>query len=178
MKFVELALAGAYRIDLEPHADERGLFARTFCAREFARAGLDPSVAQASISWNPRRGTLRGMHWQEATHPENKLVRCARGRIHDVIVDLRPGSPTHLRHLAIELSADEGTALYVPAGCAHGFLTLTDETLVHYQMSAFHAPAAVRGARFDDPAFGISWPEPVAVVSPRDRGWPDFVPNG
>ncbi len=177
MRFVPLPVAGAFRIELEPHTDERGFFARTFCVRDFERAGLDPAVAQAGISWNPRRGTLRGMHWQDTQHPETKLVRCSRGRIHDVIVDLRPGSATRLRHVALELSGDEGTALYIPAGCAHGFLTLTDDCQVHYQMSSFHAPESARGARFDDPALGISWPAPVEIVSQRDRSWPYFDPN-
>jgi len=177
VKFLPLPLAGAFRVELERHVDERGYFARTYCAREFAEAGLEPTVAQASISWNPRRGTLRGMHWQAAPHAEAKLVRCAAGRIHDVLVDLRPDSPTHLRHVAVELSAESGDALYVPPGLAHGFLTLTDDCQVHYQMSTFHEPAAGRGARWDDPAFGIVWPAPIAVVSERDRSWPGFLPG-
>ena len=178
MRFVELPLAGAFRVELERHADDRGYFARTYCAREFAAAGLEPAVVQASISWNARRGTLRGMHWQAPPHAEAKLVRCAQGRIHDVVVDLRPGSPTYLRHAAVELSAAEGNALYIPPGLAHGFLTLVDGCQVHYQMSTFHAPEAGRGARWNDPAFGIEWPAPVEVVSERDRSWPDFVSEG
>ncbi|MCB1009775.1 MAG: dTDP-4-dehydrorhamnose 3,5-epimerase family protein, partial [Acidobacteria bacterium] len=135
------------------------------------------TVAQASLSWNPRRGTLRGMHWQAAPHAETKLVRCAMGRIHDVLVDLRPDSPTYLRHVAVELSGESGDALYVPPGLAHGFLTLTDSCQVHYQMSTFHEPGAGRGARWNDPAFGIEWPAPIEVISERDRTWPDFAPG-
>lgn len=177
MRFFELPLAGAFRVELERHADDRGYFARTYCAREFAAAGLEPAVAQASISWNPRRGTLRGMHWQAAPHAEAKLVRCAQGRVHDVVVDLRPGSPTYLRHVAVELSAAEGNALYIPPGLAHGFLTLVDGCQVHYQMSTAHAPEAARGARWNDPAFAIEWPAAVEVLSDRDRTWPDFAPE-
>lgn len=176
MKLTELALAGVFRLDLEPLADERGFFARTFCARELAAAGIDVRVAQSSLSWNPRRGTLRGLHWQAPPHAETKIVRCARGRIHDVVVDVRPDSPTFTRHVGVELSADDRAALVIPPGVAHGFLTLEDACEVHYQMSEFYVPEAGRGARWDDPAFGIVWPGPVLVVSERDRGWPDFAP--
>lgn len=176
MKLVRLALPGAFLVGLEPQADERGFFARTFCAREFAAAGLEPRLVQTSLSWNPRRGTLRGLHWQAAPHAEAKLVRCVRGRIYDVVVDIRPESHTFRQHVAIELDAEERNALYIPPGVAHGFLTLADGCEVHYQMSEFHAPEAGRGARHDDPAFGIVWPEPVAVVSARDLAWPDFLP--
>lgn len=175
MRFRPLALPGAFAIELERHEDERGFFARTFCARELAAAGLDPRLVQASLSWNARQGTLRGLHWQAAPHEETKIVRCVRGRIWDVIVDLRSGSPTCRRHLALELTADGREALYVPAGFAHGFLTLEDGCEVHYQMSEFHAPDCARGARWDDPAFAIPWPAPVAVVSERDRAWPPFA---
>jgi len=174
VKFHPLGLPGLYRIDLEPLADERGFFARTFCAREFAAAGLDDRLVQASLSWNPRRGTLRGLHWQAAPHAEAKVVRCVRGRIWDVLVDVRPGSPTFRRHVALELGAESRAAVYVPPGVAHGFLTLEDDCEVHYQMSEFHAPETARGARYDDPAFGIAWPAPVRVVSERDRSWPAF----
>lgn len=177
MRFVELPLPGAFRVELERHADDRGYFARTYCAREFAAAGLEPAVVQASISWNARRGTLRGMHWQAPPHAEAKLVRCAQGRVHDVVVDLRPGSPTYLRHVALELSAAEGNALYIPPGLAHGFLTLVDGCQVHYQMSTVHAPEAARGARWNDPAFAIEWPAAVEILSDRDRTWPDFAPE-
>jgi len=177
VRFVELPLPGAFRVELERHADDRGYFARTYCAREFAAAGLEPAVVQASISWNARRGTLRGMHWQAPPHAEAKLVRCAQGRVHDVVVDLRPGSPTYLRHVALELSAAEGNALYIPPGLAHGFLTLVDGCQVHYQMSTVHAPEAARGARWNDPAFAIEWPAAVEILSDRDRTWPDFAPE-
>jgi len=176
VKLTELGLAGAWRIELEPLADERGFFARTFCARELAAAGLDVRVAQTSLSWNERRGTLRGLHWQAAPREEAKLVRCVRGRIYDVLVDVRPGSRSFREHVALELDAEQRQALYVPPGVAHGFLTLVDGCEVHYQMSEYYAPEAARGARFDDPAFGIVWPEPVRVVSARDRAWPDFPP--
>lgn len=175
MKLVRLGLSGAFLVELEPQADERGFFARTFCAREFAAAGLEPRLVQTSLSWNPRRGTLRGLHWQAAPHAEAKLVRCVRGRIYDVALDLRPESHIFRQHLAVELSADEGNAIYLPPGVAHGFLTLEDDCEVHYAMSVPHAPAAARGARYDDPAFGIVWPEEIRVISERDRSWPDFT---
>ncbi len=175
MKLVPLGLPGACLVGLEPHADERGFFARTFCARELAAAGLDVRVAQTSLSWNPRRGTLRGLHWQAPPHAEAKLVRCVRGRIYDVLVDVRPDSHAFRQHLAVELDADGRDAVYIPPGVAHGFLTLADDCEVHYQMSEFHAPEAARGARFDDPAFGIVWPAPLEVGSARDRAWPDFL---
>jgi len=174
LKFVELDLPGAYRIELEPHADERGAFARTFCAREFAARGLATELVQTSLSLNTRRGTLRGLHWQAAPHGEAKLVRCVRGRIHDVLVDMRSESPTFRRWVAVELTADRRDAVYVPEGIAHGFLTLDDDCEVHYAMSSFYAPEAARGARYDDPAFGIVWPAPVEVISERDLAWPPF----
>jgi dTDP-4-dehydrorhamnose 3,5-epimerase len=176
VRITPLALGGVHRIDLEPFADERGFFARSYCVRELAAAGIEAPIVQTSLSWNPRRGTLRGLHWQAPPDEETKIVRCARGRIHDVLVDLRPDSPTYLRHVAVELSGEERNAVVVPPGVAHGFLTLEDGCEVHYAMSAFHAPASARGARWNDPAFGISWPAAVEVVSERDRGWPDFAP--
>jgi dTDP-4-dehydrorhamnose 3,5-epimerase len=172
--FTATAIPQAWLIDLERLADERGFFARTFCAREFAAHDLAVEVAQTSLAWNPQRGTLRGLHYQIAPHWEAKLVRCTRGAVHDVIVDLRPGSPAFKRHLAVELSAENRRQLYVPPGCAHGYLTLEDSTEVCYQMSAFHAPEAAGGVRYDDPAFAIRWPLEVAVVSERDRSYPDF----
>jgi dTDP-4-dehydrorhamnose 3,5-epimerase len=172
--FTETRLAGAYVIDPEPHADERGLFARTFCAKEFAQHGLSTIPVQCNISQNRYKGTLRGMHWQAPPHEEAKLIRCTRGAIHDVLVDLRPGSPTLGEHLGIDLTADNRRMLYVPEGFAHGFLTLEDGTEVFYQMSAFYEPAAARGLRHDDPALGIRWPAEVTVVSERDRSWPDW----
>ena len=176
MIFAETALPGVYAIDLEPHEDERGSFARVFCAREFAEHGLDTRVAQSSIARNRVPGTLRGMHWQEAPHEEVKLVRCVRGEVYDVVADLRVGSPTFGRWIAVELSEANGRALHVPAGCAHGYQTLAPETAVWYQMSAPHVPEAARGFRFDDPAFAIEWPPAgERVISERDRSWPDFV---
>ncbi len=176
MKFVRLGLPGAFLVEIEAQADERGFFARTFCAEEFAAAGIDTGVVQTSLSWNARRGTLRGLHWQAAPHAESKLVRCTRGRVYDVLVDVRDDSHTWRQHVAVELSAETRNALVVPPGVAHGFLTLEDDSELHYQMSAVHVPQSGRGARHDDPAFGIVWPEPVQVVSDRDRNWPDFLP--
>ena len=174
MIFTETRLANAFVIDPEPYADERGLFARTFCAREFAEHGLDTTPVQCNVSLNRRRGTMRGMHWQAAPHEEAKLVRCTHGAIHDVIVDLRPDSATFGGHVGVELTAGNRRMLYVPEGFAHGFLTLEDDTEVFYQMSAFYEPDAARGLRYDDPALGIRWPAEVRVVSERDRSWPDW----
>ena len=176
MRFVRLGIPGAFLVELEPHADERGFFARSFCSREFAEVGLETRLVQTSLSWNPRRGTLRGMHYQASPHDEAKLVRCVRGRIYDVIVDVREDSHIFRQHLGIELTAHERTAIYVPAGVAHGFLTLTDDCEVHYAMSEFHEPGAARGVRWDDPAFGIVLPELVRVISERDAGYPDLLP--
>jgi dTDP-4-dehydrorhamnose 3,5-epimerase len=173
--FTATAVAGAWLLDVEPHADERGFFARTFCERELAARGLDARVSQCSVAWNHARGTVRGMHWQAPPHGEAKLVRCTRGAIHDVVVDLRPESPTYRARVAVELTADNRRQLYVPPGCAHGYQTLADGCEVAYQMSEPHAPAAARGARWDDPALGIVWPLPVAVISERDRSWPDLA---
>ena len=172
MRFVETDLPGAFAIEPEPFADERGLFARTFCAREFAAHGLRDRLVQCSTSYNRRAGTVRGMHWQVAPHAEAKLVRCTAGAILDVIVDLRPGSPTRGRHAAVELDAASRRMLYVPEGFAHGFQTLRDDTEVFYQMSAAFAPDAARGFRFDDPAQALPWPLPVACASPRDLALP------
>ncbi len=174
MIFAATALPGAFIVEPEPRADERGFFARTFCAREFAAHGLETRIAQCSVSYNPRRATLRGLHYQAAPHAEVKLVRCTRGEIFDVAVDLRPDSPAFRRHFAIVLSADDRRMLYVPQGCAHGFETLTDDCEVLYQNSEFHVPAAARGVRWDDPAFAIPWPLAPAVISERDRTYPDF----
>jgi dTDP-4-dehydrorhamnose 3,5-epimerase len=168
------AIPGAVIVDLERHADERGFFARSWCAREFEAAGLPAGLVQCNVSWNARRHTLRGMHWQAAPHEEAKLVRCTRGAILDVVVDLRPGSPSYLRHEAVQLDEENRRALLIPPGAAHGFLTLADATEVFYQMSAFYTPGAARGARWDDPAFGIRWPAPPAIISERDRSYPDF----
>jgi dTDP-4-dehydrorhamnose 3,5-epimerase len=176
MRFTETGVAGAYLIEPEPVADERGFFARTWCREEFLANGLNPGLAQANISFNHRKGTLRGMHYQAAPHAEAKLVRCTRGAIFDVALDLRPGSPTYRRWFGAELSDANRSMLYVPEGCAHGFLTLADATEVAYQMSAPYAPAAARGVRWDDPAFGIEWPGEVAVINERDASYPDAGP--
>lgn len=172
MIFTETPLKGAFILDLEPHTDSRGFFARAFCANEFAAHGLNTSVAQSSLSWSRRRGTLRGMHFSVPPGAEAKLVRCIRGAIHDVIIDLRPESPTYHAHFAVELTAESRRALYVPEQFAQGFQTLTDDTEVYYQMSAFYDPACQRGVRYDDPAFGIAWPLPVTEISDKDRNWP------
>jgi dTDP-4-dehydrorhamnose 3,5-epimerase len=170
----ETRLAGAYTIDLEPVEDERGFFARQWCEQEFADAGLTTAVSQASVAFNREEGTLRGMHWQEPPFTEVKLVRCIRGAIHDVIVDLRPESGTFCEWIAVELTAENRRTLYVPEGFAHGYLTLEDESEVWYQMSAPYAPQAARGFRYDDPRFGLQWPGKVRIISERDRTWPDF----
>jgi dTDP-4-dehydrorhamnose 3,5-epimerase len=172
--FTATAIPGAWLVDPEPLEDERGFFARTFCRREFAARGLEVDVAQASFAWNREPGTLRGLHYQAPPHAEAKLVRCTRGAIFDVVVDLRPESAAYKQHLAVELSAGNRRQLYVPPGCAHGYLTLEAGTEVAYQMSEFHHPESARGVRFDDPTFGIAWPLVVEVVSERDRGWPRF----
>ena len=175
MIFTPTPVAGAFVIDVERIADERGFFARTFCAREFAAHGLNPRVVQCSVSFNRTKGTLRGLHFQRPPHAEAKLVRCTRGALFDVIVDLRPDSPTFRQHFGIELSARNGKMPYVPEGCAHGFQTLEDDTEVLYQMSEFFAPEAGGGVRWNDAAFGIQWPLAVAVISERDRTFADFV---
>lgn len=167
-------IAGLWMIDLEPHVDDRGFFARTFCAREFAAHGLPPLFVQRNVSSNRRRGTLRGMHWQAPPAEEAKLVRVVRGAIFDAVVDLRPGSPSRLRVCTARLDAASGRALFVPAGCAHGFLTLEDDTDVEYQMSEYYVPELALGARWDDPAFAIPWPEPPRHISPRDLAHPPF----
>jgi dTDP-4-dehydrorhamnose 3,5-epimerase len=172
MRFTETELAGAFLVDIEAHVDDRGFFARTFCRRELEAHGLDPTVAQGNIAFNHRRGTLRGMHWQVGQAAETKLVRCLRGSIHDVIVDLRADSPTYLHHVAVQLTDENRRALFVPRGVAHGYVTLTDRTEVEYLHSEFYAPVAGRGARYDDPALGISWPEAVTVLSEQDASWP------
>lgn len=172
MRFIETGLAGAFVIEPECHHDERGLFARTFCEREFEEHGLPGRFVQCNTSWNRRAGTVRGMHWQRSPHGEAKLVRCTRGAIFDAIVDLRPDSSTRLGWFALELSADARRMLYVPEGFAHGFQTLCDGCEVSYQMTGFYRPDAARGFRYDDPGVGIHWPLPASVVSKRDRELP------
>jgi dTDP-4-dehydrorhamnose 3,5-epimerase len=175
VRFTETPLAGVFVIELDLIRDERGYFARTFDAVEFAEAGLDPTVAECNTSFNARRGTVRGMHYQAAPDGEAKLVRCTRGAIFDVAVDLRPDSKTYCQWFGTELSAGNARMLYVPVGLAHGFQTLADESDVAYQMAHEYVPEQARGARFDDPAFGIEWPLPDPIVSERDRSFPDFV---
>ncbi len=174
MRFSETKLRGVYTISLEPHRDERGFFARTWCREEFEAHGLNPQLVQCSISFNKRRGTLRGMHFQQAPYAEAKLIRCTKGAIYDVAVDLRPSSPTFKQWTALILTEANREMMYVPEGCAHGFLTIEDESEVFYQMSEFYAPEAARGFRWDDPAFGIAWPEKVEVIASKDAIYPDF----
>lgn len=174
MKFTELALPGAHVIDLEPHEDDRGLNARVWCATEAREAGLDPHVEQVNVIRNEVAGTLRGMHYQAAPHTETKLFRVTRGAMHDVIVDLRPDSPTYLQWTSVELRADVDRLLYVPRGFGQGFQTLVDDTEVMYLVSAPYVPDAGRGFRHDDPAFDLDWPLPVTAISDRDTGFADF----
>lgn len=174
MKFIETPLAGAYVIDVEPIRDARGFFARTWSREAFAARGLVTAVEQCSISFNPRRRTLRGMHYQAEPHAETKIVRCLRGSIYDVIVDLRPTSATFRHWFGIDLTAENRRMLYIPKGMAHGFLTRQEETEVCYQMAEPHVADAARGVRWNDPAFGIAWPEPVEVMSERDRSYANF----
>lgn len=177
MRFRETPLPGAWVIEPERLEDERGWFARTFDAEEFAARGMSPEVVQCNASWNERRDTLRGMHYQAEPHGEPKLVRCVRGAIFDVAVDLRQSSPTSCCWHGVELSEGNGLAFYIPAGMAHGFQTLSDDCEVLYQMGARYVPGAARGVRYDDPAFGIEWPAPRGerIVSRRDASYPDFV---
>lgn len=175
MIFTETRLKGAYVIDPERLADERGFFARTWCQREFKAHDLNPGLVQCNVSFNHKRGTLRGMHYQAAPHAEVKLVRCTAGTIYDVIVDLRADSETFKQWFAVELSSDNRRMLYIPEGLAHGFLTLTDAVEVFYQMSEFYVPDCARGIRWNDLAFGIHWPFEATIISERDRAYPDFV---
>ncbi|MEO7725131.1 MAG: dTDP-4-dehydrorhamnose 3,5-epimerase family protein [Chthoniobacterales bacterium] len=174
MTFTETPLRGAYLIDLEPHQDSRGFFARSFCRREFEAHGLDADIAQRNFSFNKKAGTLRGMHFQKPPASESKLVRCLRGRIQDVIVDLRPESATYRQHFAVELNDESYRALFVPECFAHGFQSLVDDTLVEYQMSEYYAPELGSGFRYDESAFAIIWPLPVATISEQDLAWPAF----
>jgi dTDP-4-dehydrorhamnose 3,5-epimerase len=175
MIFSPLRLPGAFVIDLEPRRDERGFFARTWCQREFEAHGLTTQMVQANLSHNLRAGTLRGLHYQANPFAEAKLVRCTRGAIWDVIVDVRPDSPTQRQWLGVELTAENYRMLYVPEGFAHGFLTLVDDVEVSYQVSQFYTPGAERGLRWDDPALSITWPQPVRVISEKDARWPDYA---
>ena len=178
MIFRETPLPGAWVLEPERFEDERGFFARTYCRRDFSERGLDPDIAQCSVSYNHRKGTLRGLHFQITPHEEVKLVRVTRGAVWDVIVDVRPESPTFKKNFGVVLSAEAGNALYIPKGMAHGFQTLEDATEVFYQISEFYAPEAARGYRWDDPSFAISWPEPPSVISDKDRNLPFFQEPG
>lgn len=175
MLFIETELKGAYIVDLERREDNRGFFARTWCQHEFEQQGLVARIAQANMSYNHTKGTLRGMHFQNAPYAETKLVRAVRGAIYDVIVDLRPDSPTYKRWIGVELTADNRRALFVPEGFAHGFQTLEDNTDVIYQVSAFYTPGAEGGLRYNDPTFAIHWPLPVTLITDKDAGWADFT---
>jgi dTDP-4-dehydrorhamnose 3,5-epimerase len=178
MIFIPTKLEGAFIIELDRREDERGFFARSFCADEFTQHGLNPCVAQCNVSFNAQAGTLRGMHFQLAPHAEAKLVRCTMGAAFDVMVDLRPSSPTYKQWVGVELIAHNHRAVYIPEGFAHGAQTLTDNTELFYQMSAPYVGAASSGVRWDDPAFGITWPQPPdgnRIIAERDQAWPDFV---
>jgi dTDP-4-dehydrorhamnose 3,5-epimerase len=175
MTFTETRLSGAFMVDPEPIEDHRGFFARTWCQREYEAHQLNPRLAQCSVSFNKKKGTLRGMHYQIPPHAEAKLVRCTRGAVYDVIIDLRLDSSTFKQHVAVVLTADNRRMLYVPEGLAHGFQTLEDDTEVFYQISDFYAPDYARGVRWNDPAFGIVWPDDDRIIAERDRNYPDFI---
>ena len=175
MIFTETKLAGAFIVDLEPHRDPRGFFARTYCEREFESHGLLRMGAQCNLAHNEKAGTLRGMHWRALPLSEAKLVRVVRGAMVDVIIDVRADSPTYLQHVAVELNAENHRALYVPEMFAHGFQTLVDETQIFYQMSVFYSPELERAARWNDPAFGIQWPLANPILNDRDRAYEDFA---
>ena len=174
MQFTETQLPGVFVIELERHEDDRGWFARTWCREEFAKHGLPVELAQSSISHNARRGTLRGMHFQMAPHAESKLIRCVAGAVHDVALDLRPDSPTFKQSFATKLSGENGRALFLPEGIAHGFQTLADDSALHYQMTAPYVAEASTGVHCNDPAFDLEWPVAEPILSERDQAWPDF----
>lgn len=174
MKFTETSIAGAWLVTLEPRGDERGSFARSFCTGEFAAHGLETAYVQQNVSRSALKGTLRGMHFQLGAHAEVKLIRCAVGAIYDVLMDIRPGSPTYGAWFGAELSGDNNTQMYAPAGVAHGFITLTDNVEVTYLNSSAYAPGQEGGLRYNDPAFNVVWPTPVTVIAPKDEAWPDF----
>jgi dTDP-4-dehydrorhamnose 3,5-epimerase len=175
MKFVEASLRGVFIIEPECVEDERGFFARTWCRREFESHGLNSRLVQCNISFNKKKNTLRGMHYQALPHEETKLIRCTQGSVFDVIIDLRPDSRTYKHYMSIRLTAQNHVLLYIPGGFAHGFQTLEDDSEVFYQMSEFYYPESARGVRWDDPAFGIEWPDAAGrILSERDRNWPDY----
>ena len=173
MIFTETKLKGSYIIEPDRLEDERGFFARTFCQEEFKAHGLNLQFVQCNISFNKRKGTLRGMHYQITPHEEEKLVRCTMGAVYDVIIDLRPDSPTFTQWVAIELTAENRKILFIPKGIAHGFQTLVDNTEIFYQMSEFYHPESARGVRWNDPLFGIEWPEPPTIISNKDSEYPN-----
>jgi dTDP-4-dehydrorhamnose 3,5-epimerase len=175
MEFSETPLRGAYLIQVKKIADNRGFFARGWCRDEFVTHGLNPDMVQLNIGFSHKAGTLRGLHYQKAPHAEAKFVRCTRGAIYDVVVDLRPDSPTRGRWVGAELSAENATMLYAPEGFAHGYQTLTDDTEMYYLTSSVYAAAAATGVRYDDRGFNIGWPLPVSLVSEQDKNWPDYV---
>lgn len=177
MKFTPTALPGVVLIDVERRSDERGFFGRVWCEREMAAQGLSTRIAQVNTAVSLRAGTLRGLHYQLTPHAEVKIMRCQRGAVYDVIVDLRPDSPTHRQSVGVNLTADNATMLYAPEGCAHGYLTLCDDTELSYTTSAAFAPDAARGVRYDDPVFAIHWPGEIRVLSDQDRQWPDYTPG-
>jgi dTDP-4-dehydrorhamnose 3,5-epimerase len=174
MKFTETSLKGAFVVEIDPISDDRGFFTRTYCAREFEQHALKPLVVQANLAFNHKKGTMRGLHYQLPPAAETKLVRCTAGGIYDVIIDLRPDSPSYLQHFGIELTAETRKALYVPELFAHGYLTLTDAAEVVYQMGEFYTPGSERGLRYDDAQFGIEWPMVIEVISDKDAKWPPF----
>jgi dTDP-4-dehydrorhamnose 3,5-epimerase len=175
MLFKETRIKGAFVVELEKRGDDRGFFARAFCRKEFEAQGLVFNPVQANIGASRLRGTLRGLHYQARPHEEKKLVRCTAGAVFDVIVDLRPVSPSYRKWFGVELTPENHKMLYVPEGCAHGYLTLADRTELFYLVSEFYAPGAERGIRWNDPAFGVEWPVRPLVMSEKDAGWPDFV---
>lgn len=174
MIFTETRLKGAYIIEIEPISDERGFFARSWCQNEFEAQGLTTRLAQANISFNKQKGTLRGMHYQVEPYGEVKIVRCTQGALYDVIIDLRPDSPTYKEWIGVELTAENRRMLYVPENFGHGFQTLVDHTEASYQVSEFYTPGAEQGIRWNDPTFGIEWPAEVTVMSDKDKNWADF----
>jgi len=174
MKFVELELPGAYVIEPDRFEDERGFFARLWCETEFCEQGLSAKIVQSNVGSNPKAGTLRGLHFQFAPHAEVKVLRCPRGAIFDVVVDLRPDSPTFKKWCGVELTEENGKTIYVPEGFATGYLTLVDNTEIYYHTSEFFHPESASGVRYDDPALGIEWPEKIQLISKADQGWPDI----
>jgi dTDP-4-dehydrorhamnose 3,5-epimerase len=176
MKFTETSVKGAFVIDVDRIGDERGYFGRLWCEKEYQEHGLVAKIAQSNIGVSPKAGTQRGLHYQRSPHVEAKIVRCSRGAIFDVIVDVRPDSPTHKQWFGMELTGESATMLYVPEGCATGYITLVDDTEMYYHATEFYHPESATGVRYDDPAFGIQWPREPSTISDGDRNWPDYTP--